>query len=164
VTRITGTLHEHLGVYLWYLAEFFLEWEMFQSKVIENIKTYILCSITFFFRKSCRLWELVEKYGRARRAADDDITWHMRFAFWETTAMLFAWHKMATRMRLSLIFVLYVHCHFCFQVLCTFEICCFVVCIRHHCQACYIPRRFILPDFPILMLCGPHGGGPKHLS
>jgi hypothetical protein len=36
-------------VHLWqYLAEFFLEWEMFQTKVVEKIKTHVLCSITFF--------------------------------------------------------------------------------------------------------------------
>jgi hypothetical protein len=35
-------------VHLWqYLAKFFLEWEMFWAKVVEKIKTYILCSITF---------------------------------------------------------------------------------------------------------------------
>jgi hypothetical protein len=32
-----------------YLAKFFLEWEMFQTKVVEKIKTLILCWITFFF-------------------------------------------------------------------------------------------------------------------
>ena len=34
--------------HLWYLAEFFLEWEMFKTKVVEKIKTHILSSITFF--------------------------------------------------------------------------------------------------------------------
>jgi len=29
-----------------YLAEFFLEWEIFDTKVVEKIKTHILCSIT----------------------------------------------------------------------------------------------------------------------
>jgi len=29
-------------VHLWYLAEFFLEWEMFQTKLLEQIKTHIL--------------------------------------------------------------------------------------------------------------------------
>jgi len=28
---------------------------MFQSNVVEKIKTHILCSVTFFF-KSCLLW------------------------------------------------------------------------------------------------------------
>jgi hypothetical protein len=36
--------------HLWqYLAEFFLEWEMFQRKFVEKIKTHILCSVTFFY-------------------------------------------------------------------------------------------------------------------
>ena len=47
-----------------YLAQFFLEWEMFQTKFVEEIKTHILCSVTFF-RKSYRLWDNVEKYCRA---------------------------------------------------------------------------------------------------
>jgi len=38
-----------------YLTKFFLECEMFQTKFVEKIKTHILCSVTFFFRKSCRL-------------------------------------------------------------------------------------------------------------
>jgi hypothetical protein len=45
---------------------------------IEN-KTHILYSVTFF-QKSCRLWDNVEKYGRARQATDDNIIWRMRFA------------------------------------------------------------------------------------
>ena len=31
-----------------YLAQFLLEWKMFQTKVVEKIKTHILCLITFF--------------------------------------------------------------------------------------------------------------------
>jgi len=42
LTRITGTLH--VGVYL---AKFVLEREMFQTKVVEKIKTHILYSLTF---------------------------------------------------------------------------------------------------------------------
>jgi hypothetical protein len=58
---------------LWqYLAEFLLEWEMFQIKVVEKIKTHILCSVTIV-RKSCCLWDNVEKYGGAREAADDNM-------------------------------------------------------------------------------------------
>ena len=57
--------------HLWqYLAKLFLEWETFQIKVVENIKTLILCS-TIFARKSCRLWDSVEKYGGARQAANN---------------------------------------------------------------------------------------------
>ena len=55
-----------------YLAQLFLDWEMFQTKVVEKIKTHILCLVTFFL-KSCRLWDNVEKYCRAGKATDDNI-------------------------------------------------------------------------------------------
>ena len=36
-------------IHFWsYLAHFFLEWKMIQTKVVQKIKTHILCSITFF--------------------------------------------------------------------------------------------------------------------
>jgi hypothetical protein len=53
---------------------------MFQTKVAEKIKTRILCSVTFFFRKSYRFLGNVEKYGTARQATDDNIIRRMRFA------------------------------------------------------------------------------------
>jgi hypothetical protein len=61
--------------HLWqYLVKLFLEWEMFQTKVVEKIKTHILCSVTFF-RKSYCLWDNVEKYGRAREATNDNMAY-----------------------------------------------------------------------------------------
>ena len=45
---------------------------MFQTKAVEKIKTHILCSVTFF-RKSCRLSDNVEKYGKAIQATDDSM-------------------------------------------------------------------------------------------
>jgi hypothetical protein len=59
---------------------------MFQTKVVEEIKTYILCSKIFFSGKLCCLWDNVEKYGRARQATDDNIIRRMRFACWITKA------------------------------------------------------------------------------
>ena len=50
-----------------YLAKFFLEWEIFWTKVAEKIKTRILCPVTFFL-KSCLLWDNFEKCGGAREA------------------------------------------------------------------------------------------------
>jgi hypothetical protein len=47
--------------FLWYLAHFFLDWEMLQAKPVEKIKTHILYSKTLFFRKSCRVWENMGK-------------------------------------------------------------------------------------------------------
>jgi hypothetical protein len=58
---------------------------MFQVKVVERIKTHILCSITFF-RKSFRLGDNAEKYGTHKQAKDDNIIWRMRFARWVTNA------------------------------------------------------------------------------
>ena len=56
--------------HLWqYVAEF-LECEMFYIKLVEKTKTHILRSITFS-RKSCRLWDNVEKYGGAREAEEN---------------------------------------------------------------------------------------------
>ena len=34
--------------FLSYLAHFFLGWEMFQTEVVEKIKTHVLFSVTFF--------------------------------------------------------------------------------------------------------------------
>ena len=56
-------------VHLWYFAELFLEWEIFETKAIEKIKTHILYSVTYFW-KSCHLWDNVEKYGKDRQATD----------------------------------------------------------------------------------------------
>ena len=55
-----------------YLAYIFAQWEMFQTKFVEKIKTHILSSVTFF-RKSYRLWGNVEKYSRAGQATDDNM-------------------------------------------------------------------------------------------
>jgi len=44
-----------------YLAQFFLEWEMFQTNFVKKIKTHNLSPITFFFQKSCHFWENVKK-------------------------------------------------------------------------------------------------------
>ena len=53
---------------LWqYLTELFSEWEMFQTKVVQKIKTQTLCSWTFF-QKLCHLWKNAEKCGRAAEA------------------------------------------------------------------------------------------------
>jgi hypothetical protein len=54
-------------VYLWHhLSEFFLEWEMFHTKVVEKIKTHNLRCITFFW-KSCRLWDNVENICKGQK-------------------------------------------------------------------------------------------------
>jgi hypothetical protein len=71
--------------FLSYLAKFFQEWEMFLAKVEEKIKTHILCSQTPPPpRKSCRLWNNVEKYCTPGEGHME--IWCMRIACWITKA------------------------------------------------------------------------------
>ena len=71
------------NIHLWsYLALFFLEWEMFQAKVAEKIKPHFM--FNNFFRKSCRLWDNVKKYCRARQP--HMTIWRMRIVCWITKA------------------------------------------------------------------------------
>jgi hypothetical protein len=83
-------------VNLWYLAQFFLGWEMFQTNLVEKIKTLILGSITFF-RKSCRLWDNVKKYGTAWQATDDSTIQGMRIARLMTKSTYINWELCNTR-------------------------------------------------------------------
>ena len=69
------------NTYFWsYLAHFLLEWEMFQEKFVEKIKTHILCSITSPPPKSYLyeiMWTIiVEQYGPQM------TVWRMRIACW----------------------------------------------------------------------------------
>jgi hypothetical protein len=49
---------------------------MFWTKFVEKIKKQILCSKLFFF-----FFLIVEKYGTARQATDDNIRWRMHIAY-----------------------------------------------------------------------------------
>ena len=55
-----------------YLSQFLLECEMIQTKVVEEIKTNLLCSV-IFFRKWYRLGDNVEKYSTAGQATDGNL-------------------------------------------------------------------------------------------
>ena len=58
---------------------------MFQTKVVEKIKTHILFSIPFSENRA--VYEIMwEKYCRTGQATDDNKTWHMRIACWITKA------------------------------------------------------------------------------
>jgi hypothetical protein len=60
---------------LLYLGESFSEREMFQTNVIEEIKTHILCSITFYRRLGC-LGVNMEKHSYDRSGQAIDNTTH----------------------------------------------------------------------------------------
>jgi hypothetical protein len=69
------------NTHIWsYLTQFFLAWEMFQTKLVEKIKTNILRLMTLFFRKLCRFWGNVDNYWRIGQVTDDNIVRCMRFA------------------------------------------------------------------------------------
>jgi hypothetical protein len=57
-----------------YLAQFFLEWKMFEHKICRENQNRFFVQ---YFRKSCRLRVNVEEYGTARQATDDNIVWRM---------------------------------------------------------------------------------------
>jgi hypothetical protein len=63
--------------HLWqYLAEFFLEWEMFKTKCVE-IKTQVLGSVTFFPKSHVAykiMWKIVVK----AEATNDIRIWRIR--------------------------------------------------------------------------------------
>jgi hypothetical protein len=71
--------------FLAYHAHFFLQWEMFQVKVAEEIKTHMLCLITFFFLKNCAtyeiMWKNIVEWGRPQM-----IIWNTHIACWMTKA------------------------------------------------------------------------------
>ena len=60
----------------------FLKCDKFQTKVVEKIKTHILCLITFFFSKIASFIRYVEKYCRAGQATDDIRMSPMHFSCW----------------------------------------------------------------------------------
>jgi len=72
--------------FLSFLPHFFLEWEMFQTKFVEKIKTHILCSV-IFIRKPLlneRMWKNTVERGRPQMTV-----WRMRIACWVTKTSVF---------------------------------------------------------------------------
>jgi hypothetical protein len=62
-----------------YLAEFFLVQEIFQTKVVEKIKTHILCSLIFFFFENRAVCEIMWKNIIEPRRPQMTI-WRMRIS------------------------------------------------------------------------------------
>jgi hypothetical protein len=54
------------NIHFWsYVAQFLLEWEMFQKKLVEKIETHILCSIILFLEnRSVYTWKNIVKTDR----------------------------------------------------------------------------------------------------
>jgi len=76
-----GALHLKTFIHLWFYLV--LEWETFQTKVVETIKTRILCWGSFVVFENLAVYEVkVEEYGTARQATYDSIIRRMRIACW----------------------------------------------------------------------------------
>jgi hypothetical protein len=60
--------------------------KMYQTKVVEKIKTHILCSITFFYNRVFFLDNL-KKYSKAGEATDDNILRRIRITRWTPSAI-----------------------------------------------------------------------------
>jgi len=63
-----------------YLTHFFLQWEVFQTKVLEKIKTHILCSVLFFPENRAVyevMWKNIVEPCRPQMSI-----WHKRIACW----------------------------------------------------------------------------------
>jgi len=69
-----GTLREHQYTFMIILPSALLRMRNFSHRICkENHNTHFMFHI-FSFRKSCRVWDNVEKYCTAGQAKDDNLT------------------------------------------------------------------------------------------
>jgi hypothetical protein len=59
--------------FLYYPAQFFLEWEIFKRICRENRNTYFTLNKFYLFLQSVRLLDKVEKYCRAGQSTEDNM-------------------------------------------------------------------------------------------
>ena len=87
--KVTGSVHEGMRTFMIISCQIVLRKKNHLNAVLK-IKTHILCSITYLsppsIPENCAVYEIMEEYGRAQQATDDNIMWHMRFACWITKA------------------------------------------------------------------------------
>jgi hypothetical protein len=83
MTRMKDTLHDDLCAFIIIFRLILLTMRNISDMNLrETQNKHIRPMSTNFFRKSCRLWGYVEKYGGARQDTNDNIIWRMRFAYW----------------------------------------------------------------------------------
>jgi hypothetical protein len=87
-----GTLHEDVFTFMTISRWILLRVRNVLDKVIENIKTHILYSITFY-QQSCCLWDNVENYGA--EATNDVTIWRIRVECWIRKAKCTHMHAQA---------------------------------------------------------------------
>jgi len=69
---------ESTSHFLSYLIHFFLDLEIFETKVVEEIKTHILCSMIFFLNSA--FYEIMWK-NTVERGGAQIIVWRMRIPY-----------------------------------------------------------------------------------
>ena len=83
--RISSTLYEDEHTVMTISVQLFLEWGMFQTKIVQKIRTLIY--VQLFSPESRGVFEIMrKKYGRARQVTNDNKTRCTRFVFWITKA------------------------------------------------------------------------------
>jgi hypothetical protein len=113
-----GTLHKDLCTFMVISRSILLRTRNDSDKsCTENQNTHFMFN-NFLFRKSCRLWDNVEKHGTARQATDDNIIRRMRFTCWITKAtdthleylILIAFPRQRLRERVPILCYMYTVC------------------------------------------------------
>ena len=65
-----------------YFVQFFLQLETFETKVVEKIKTHILCSITHFYKNRAVSEIMWKKYSTARHVTHNMAHTHCMLGNW----------------------------------------------------------------------------------
>ena len=115
---MAGTSHEDVCTFMITYRPILIRMRNVSEKVVEKIKTHILCSVTVY-PKWCRWWNIVELFDITGETTDDNITWRMPFACWirgyrhklrvcECNTYWFSTKTMFARTRLDVTF--YLHC------------------------------------------------------
>jgi len=76
-----------INIHFWsHLVHFFSEWEIFQTEVVQKLKTHSLCSRNYFYENRAVYKIIWKKESTVEQATDDNITRRMRIACWITKA------------------------------------------------------------------------------
>jgi hypothetical protein len=153
LARIAGILHADRWIFLVRSRSVLLIIRKCTTKVVEEIKTHILCSITFFL--SCRLWDEGEKYCRAGQATEDNmarahcmlVTKSYKHTLRTCDTYCFSTSTMVTRTHLHV--PLPAHCLFC-SWLRNQDAYCLSSCLPHNPRSMAVsvmPKQFLIVPF-----------------
>jgi len=110
---------------------------MFYQKSRREKNTFMVNTVTFFPRKSCRLWDNVDKYGTVRQATDDNTIRRMRTAYWTTATNTRSEYVILLVFHGNSVYVNVTQCVLCYFVV-AFLVSYLLRCLRHVCFPCII--------------------------